>query len=353
METNEPSEIGVDGLPTGINFDSMTNTISGTPTIGDWSETERTRDFAITVSATDDAGNTSLETFIITVQRDADVENPDNSENAPDIVAPIITPIDDFTAVENQSIEAITIETDEESLIDVIGLPEGIIFNPETNDISGTPIILEWLETEETRDFSVVVSATDEAGNTSLETFVVTVQRDTDNGENQTTPGHDDTGRTKDTTPPVITPVPDGSAVENEPMEDIVVETDEPSNIVVSGLPAGITYDPDNNVIGGTPVINDWADGETERNFTVTITAEDEAGNTSTFEFDLTIERNLSGLGGAGDGSDTEDSSTLPTTGESQNIFTNLIGITTTSMGALLLVWNKIRNNLGNKLKKD
>lgn len=58
-------------------------------------------------------------------------------------------------------------------------------------------------------------------------------------------------------------------------------------------------------------------------------------------------------MSGAGDHSDSEESSTLPKTGETQNIFTHLIGIVATSIGGLLLAWNKKRENLSNIFKKN
>lgn len=83
---------------------------------------------------------------------------------------------------------------------------------------------------------------------------------DTPNGadsDKDNTGSSNENDDSEDITAPVITPIPDGSAIENEPMGDIMIETDEPSNVTVDGLPDGVTYDADNHVIGGIPVVND------------------------------------------------------------------------------------------------
>jgi len=75
----------------------------------------------------------------------------------------------------------------------------------------------------------------------------------------------------------------------------------------------------------------------------VTVTAEDEAGNTSTIEFTFNIQRDLSGVGGADDGSDTSDEAELPATGQTQNILSSIVGYMSVAIGALLVAWNKKR----------
>jgi LPXTG-motif cell wall-anchored protein len=335
---DEDSTVAVDGLPSGVDYNPSESVIEGTPVIEDWAEDEFTRDFEVVVEAINEEGNTGTEEFVVTVERALDDE---------DTTAPVITPIDDFNAVENQPIDPVEVIVDEDSTVAVDGLPSGVDYNPSESVIEGTPIIEDWAEDEFTRDFVVVVEATDEAGNTGTEEFVVTIERDS-NDDGTSNVEDDDNGDVngEDTTPPVITPIPDQTVEENEPIEDIPVETDEPSEVVVDGLPDGLEYDLETGIIGGTPVINDWNEGETEREFTVTITAEDDAGNVSSMDFSFVIERDLSGLGGVNDGSDSTDSSQLPQTGESQSITTSLLGIASLAIGAIALAWTEKRKGL-------
>src|SRR5699024_4888913 len=122
----------------------------------EWDGSEEIRDFEIVITATDESGNISTETVIITVQRDTDGDgdpdddndgftdeeeieagtDPKNSNDIPDVIAQEITPINDQTVVEGNPI---VIEVNENADIDVAGLPDGVTFNPDTNEISGTP----------------------------------------------------------------------------------------------------------------------------------------------------------------------------------------------------------------------
>src|SRR5699024_1837812 len=82
---------------------------------------------------------------------------------------PTVDAIDDQTVNENNAITPIVVnaEDDGEVTVEVSELPEGVSFNPDTNEISGTPIVDDWGATEETRDFPVTVTVTDEDGNVS------------------------------------------------------------------------------------------------------------------------------------------------------------------------------------------
>ena len=98
-----------------------------------------------------------------------------------DTQAPVIGGIDNVTAVEGTAITDIIVTTDDESaVINVSGLPAGVTFEESTATISGTPTVDNWGADEEERTTTITVTATDEADNTSEETFDIIVQRDTD-----------------------------------------------------------------------------------------------------------------------------------------------------------------------------
>lgn len=98
-----------------------------------------------------------------------------------------------------------------------------------------------------------------------------------------------------DTEAPAITDKDDVTAIEGEPIDEIVVETDESSDTVVNGLTERLEYEPETGIISEIPDISDWSDGERSKDYTVTIEATDEVGNTSSYVFNTVIERDLSG----------------------------------------------------------
>ena len=81
---NPASVVTVDtpNLPNGVTYDPSTNTISGTPSITDWTPTEETRNFQVTVTVQNPDGTTVTRTIDVTVQRDTD------GDGDPDITDP-------------------------------------------------------------------------------------------------------------------------------------------------------------------------------------------------------------------------------------------------------------------------
>ncbi|PKH42729.1 putative Ig domain-containing protein [Nocardioides alpinus] len=172
--------------------------------------------------------------------------------------APVITPLDDVTTVEDQAMGAIAVEAiDPEGkavTLSATGLPAGLSISGRT--IVGTP--------SASGTFAVRVSASD--GNlSSAETLTITVTAVND--------------------APVLVPVDDATAIEGQAMGAIsVVSTDEEDgkpSVSVSGLPAGVTYLAATGTISGTPTV-----GGT---FSVTVTAEDSAGRRASDTFVLTV----------------------------------------------------------------
>jgi len=102
----------------------------------------------------------------------------------------------------------------------------------------------------------------------------------------------------KDVKAPEISTIGDQTVVEGNPIHEITVTTDDSNaTITVKDLPSGVTYDPTTKKITGTPTVTDWTPTEEKREFTVTIEAKDEAGNTSTKTFKITVQRDTDGDG--------------------------------------------------------
>lgn len=460
VEVNE-SGIDLSGLPEGLVYDDETGLITGTLSVDDWGVTEEERDLDVSVMAIDEAGNESeAEEFVLTIQRDTDgdgipdiEDNDDDNDGVsdedeeasetdpkdetdvpddidPDTIAPVITEIDDITVVEGAEIEEIEVETDdEESVVTVEGLPNGLSFDEATDTISGAPTIEDWGTTEEDREVEVSVTAMDHSGNESeAEVFTITIQRDTDgdgtpdvededddndgftdeeeldagtdpkddtsipdvvapdtplvdevtsedttvdgtaepgsevivtlpNGEtvsgvadedgnfSVTLPedldltggevleivARDEAGnvsdpefiRVTDRTAPIILEIEDQRIVEGTEIENVNIVVENPGEenqepdlaaqgfanfaiqpfatplegVFVQNLPEGTTFDAEENIISGIPVISDWGATEEERDIDVTVVARDEAGNEATETFTITVLRDTDGDG--------------------------------------------------------
>lgn len=238
LQSNDPTAtFTVTGLPAGVTYDPATKTISGAPsTVGS---------FTVTVTASDPAGNSSTESFVI------------GSTATPDTTGPTVTPIANQTVPAGTAIAPVTVQTnDPTATITVSGLPAGVTYNPATNQISGTPT--------SPGTSTVTVTATDPAGNVTSETFVITAQPPAD------------------TTAPTITPIANQSTTAGQAMPSVTVQTNDPTaSIAVSGLPAGVSFNPATGVISGTPTVP----GDS----TITVTATDPAGNASETTFVLHV----------------------------------------------------------------
>ncbi|MCG2075485.1 putative Ig domain-containing protein [Staphylococcus epidermidis] len=227
----------VDGLPAGVTFDETTNTISGTP-----SEVGR---YDITVTTTDESGNSETTTFTIDVK---------------DTTKPTVESVADQTQEVNTEIEPIKIESEDNSgravMNKVEGLPDGVTFDETTNTISGTP--------SEVGSYTVTVTTTDESGNSETTTFTIDV---------------------KDTTKPTVESVADQTQEVNTEIEPIKIESEDNSGRAVmnkvEGLPDGVTFDEATNTISGTP--------SEVGSYTVTVTTTDESGNATETTFTIDV----------------------------------------------------------------
>ncbi|NAN68134.1 LPXTG cell wall anchor domain-containing protein, partial [Staphylococcus epidermidis] len=228
----------VDGLPAGVTFDETTNTISGTP-----SEVGR---YDITVTTTDESGNSETTTFTIDVK---------------DTTKPTVESVADQTQEVNTEIEPIKIESEDNSgravMNKVEGLPDGVTFDEATNTISGTP--------SEVGSYDIKVTTTDESGNVTETTFTIDVE---------------------DTTKPTVEDIADQTQEVNTEIEPIKIEARDNSGQAVTnkveGLPDGVTFDEATNTISGTP--------SEVGSYTVTVTTTDESGNSETTTFTIDVE---------------------------------------------------------------
>lgn len=288
-------------LPAGLAFDPSGNTIRGTILIDDWQPWEQSRRFSITAyaladySRTDEKGKAfefsqyvATEQFYITVLREGRLESP-----------PLIH-IPDQTMRNMAYFPPIRIgcvSPDVSVRIhEVKGLPPGVRLGPG-NILEGRVNVKDWGEKEVKRSFKITASASASPPNrvdsdgvpTILMTepqemsFMVHVLRAAPPGwqPNDPVPGL------------VILPIPNQEIKEWNPIRTIPVkviqEGDSPVKITVKGLAPGLTQT--ENAIKGTPVIKDWASGESMRAIELSIHAENEKGDKADAGVTIDVQR--------------------------------------------------------------
>ncbi|HFU4452160.1 TPA: thrombospondin type 3 repeat-containing protein, partial [Streptococcus suis] len=179
----------------GVSVDSNGN-LTGTPDITDWKDGEETRTVNIPVTVTTD-GVEKVVNVPVTIQRDTDGDGipdatdsdddgdgiPDEQDNNPKTAKDTTVTAEDSTVVAGKEITPIPVTVDSDAknpTVEVTGLPDGLSYNPATNQIEGTPSGKELPEGQDTVDVPATITVTDGSGKPVTKDITITVQRDTD-----------------------------------------------------------------------------------------------------------------------------------------------------------------------------
>ena len=351
-------------LPNGVTYNPATKTISGTPNVTDWGNTEEKRKFEIPVIVTNPDGSKITKTVEITVLRDTDgdgdpdITDPDddgdgvsdveenargsNPKNRGSVPAAVIVPVspttitngtqsvNDKTAISNITITSGA--TGSTVTVDTSKLPNGVTYDAGNKTISGTPNVTDWGSTEEKRKFEIPVVVTNPDGSKITKTVEITVLRDTDgDGDPDITDTDDDGDGVPDTvetakgsdpknansrpaavvTPVTPTTVTNGTQSVNDKtaISNITITpgaTGSTVTVDTSKLPNGVTYDAGNKTISGTPNVTDWGSTEEKRKFEIPVVVTNPDGSKITKTVEITVLRDTDGDGDP-DITDTDD----------------------------------------------
>ncbi|NQP66737.1 YSIRK-type signal peptide-containing protein [Streptococcus suis] len=255
---------------------------------------------------------------------------PDTEDKNPKKATNTVITADDATVTEGQPVKPIpvTVTSDNpKATVKVTGLPDGLTFDPNKGEVTGTPKkITNWGKDEEKRDFTVTVEAKDDKGNPIVDkdnkpvikTITITVQRDTDgDGMPDVTDKDDDNDgisdeveKEKGTDPKVpnagVTVTPK-DVLEGQPVPDgtQVVKPESPKTVITPSEPVnGVSVDGNGNLVG-TPKVDDWGKDEEERGITIPVTVTTD-GESKVIDVPVTIQRDTDG-DGMPDVTDTDD----------------------------------------------
>ncbi|WP_019990668.1 putative Ig domain-containing protein [Rudanella lutea] len=229
------------GLPAGLSISSG-GVISGTPTVSG--------SFNVTVTANDGQGGTVSDDFVLNVSPAAGNQPPTlvglgiASPQSGTVGIPFTSTVSGAFSDPNGNPLTFT----------AMGLPAGLSISP-SGVISGTPTV--------SGSFNVTVTANDGQGGTVSDDFVLNIAP---------------------SGAPVVTSPGDQSLTLNTPASFTIVATDPEGGALTyaaSGLPAGLSINPNTGVVSGTPSQTGV--------FPVTVVVTDPVGTTSSVSFNVTV----------------------------------------------------------------
>src|SRR5213080_3938802 len=232
VASNCPTSYNATGLPSGLNVNTSTGLISGTPAAG----TDAGSPYSVTISATN-AGGTGSATLTLTI-------NP-----ATPVIQPPFTATGQVGVAFSYQITA----TNNPTSFNATGLPAGLSVSTSTGLISGTPTTAG--------TYTVTISATN-AGGTGSHTLTLTINPPT----------------------PVIQPPFTATGQVGVAFSNTITATNSPTSYNATGLPAGLSVNTTTGVISGTPAAGTDAGSP----YSVTISATN-SGGTGSATLTLTI----------------------------------------------------------------
>ncbi|HFU4469770.1 TPA: putative Ig domain-containing protein, partial [Streptococcus suis] len=321
--------VRVDGLPSGLNYDPASKQITGRPAKEKWQGATESKDYPVTITATDEANRQGQTSITITVLRDtdndgvADVEDQDDDNDGvnddvekangtdpknPDTTAPsspvIATPEDGSVGITPPTEEdtkiveityipegsevpvTLTIEKEPGGWTEQTPFPEGLVLNPDTGLVT--------IPEEKVKDgSSISAKAKDKAGNSSPEARGTVATPVALSG----------------TTSPQT--VPEKVAI-NPANAPIVVTPNKPDTTITgpSQPVQGLTVD-DQGRLSGTPTIGKWGNEEEERQVSIPVTLT-RGGETAQVPVPVTIQRDTDGDGTVDKSDDDDDNDGIP-----------------------------------------
>ncbi|NQG98513.1 hypothetical protein HO675_10540, partial [Streptococcus suis] len=244
--------------------------------------------FVATVSVDDGSGTPKTTTATITILRDTDGDGlpdndptevdddndgiPDEEDKRPKVSTDTSVTAEDRTVVAGRDMQAIpiTVTTDAKNpvvTVDETQLPEGVRFDPTTNQITGRPTGADLPNDVDEKAYTVTITVNDGTTTPATTTATITVQRDTDGDgvPDQTDPDKDGDGIPNELdlnpkTPKTTVITANGATVlEGDPMAEIPVSVDTDAKnptFAAQNLPNGVTIDPNTGTISGIPELD-------------------------------------------------------------------------------------------------